>query len=146
MTESQSTETPAPAKPVERLFPFARKSGALVVGRDSLYRVHRKLHFLLLTTDLSGSSRQRFEHDFADVTIVTGYTSDDLQKYFQFFGTKVLGFKKSPLTVTILRELRDAGKLRVSRPQPKLGTRPPHGPAEEPAPAQAGTESDMSDV
>jgi hypothetical protein len=131
---------------VERLFPFARKSGALVVGRDSLYRFHRKLHFLLLTTDLSGSSRERFERDFADVTIVTAYTSDDLQKYFQFFGTKVLGFKKSPLSVTILRELRNAGKFHVTRPQAKLETRSQRGPVDESVTDQAGTDSDMSDV
>lgn len=131
---------------MERLFPFARKSGALVVGRDSLYRFHRKLHFLLLTTDLSGSSRERFERDFTDVAIVTGYTSDDLQQYFQLFGTKVLGFKKSPLSVTILRELRNAGKFHVTRPQVNLEARPLRGPLDGAAPVQAGTDSDMSDV
>ena len=46
-----------PAKPVERLFPFVMRSRNLLVGRDTLRRSKSKLHFVLITLDLSEQSR-----------------------------------------------------------------------------------------
>ncbi|MBI3882369.1 MAG: hypothetical protein HY301_20210 [Verrucomicrobia bacterium] len=126
-------------KPVERLFPFALRSGAVVVGRDSLRRQKRKLHFLLVTTDLAENSRHEFDRDFPGTNVVTRYTAEEIERHFHFKGTKVLGFKKAPITFAIYRELRDL-VANESTEAPKPAETPP------PPDAQAGTESDMSAV
>jgi hypothetical protein len=50
-------EKQAPAKPVERLFPFVLRSRGLLVGRETLLRSKSRLHFVLITSDLSEQSR-----------------------------------------------------------------------------------------
>lgn len=103
----------SPAKPVERLFPFVLKSRILLVGRDTLRRSKSKLHFLLLTTDLSDGSRDEILADFSHYPIVQKYTSEELEKFFGVKGTKVLGFAKSGLAQSIYSELKD---LRINKP------------------------------
>ena len=58
-TICMTTKKQAPAKPVERLFPFVIRSRALLVGRDALLRSKSKLHFILITLDVSEKSRAR---------------------------------------------------------------------------------------
>lgn len=106
---------PTPAKSVERLFPFVLKARALIVGRDTLRRSKGRLHFILVTTDLSENSRAQVLKDFAHYPIVEHYTAADLEKFFGLKGTKVVGFAKSGLAQSIYAELK---AHRVNRAAP----------------------------
>src|SRR6476620_5491065 len=102
-----------PEKPVERLFPFVLKSRCIIVGRDTLLRSKSKLHFLLITHDVSENSRTQILKDFAHYPVVQHYTEADLEKHFALKGTKVLGFSKSALAQSIYAELKE---YRINRP------------------------------
>ena len=102
-----TTKKQAPAKPVERLFPFVIRSRALLVGRDTLMRSKSKLHFILITLDVSEKSRAEVLEDFAYYPVVQLYTSADLDRWFGLKGTKVIGFKKSGLAQSIYAELKE---------------------------------------
>src|SRR3954470_600780 len=93
-------------KPVERLFPFVLRSRILMIGRDTLFRSRSKLHFVLITTDLSENSRTEILSDFAHYPIVQQYTTEDLEKHFGLRGAKVIGFGKSGLAQSIYSELK----------------------------------------
>ena len=99
--------TPASAKSVTRLFPFVLKSRILIVGRDTLHRSKGKLHFVLLTTDISERSRAEMLSDFSHYPIVQNFTSDELDQFFGIKGAKVIGFAKSGLAQSIYKELKD---------------------------------------
>ena len=95
-----------PAKPVERLFPFVLRSRNLLVGRETLRRNKRRLHFVLITRDLSEQSRAEVLKDFAHYPVVQLFTSADLEKFFGAKGAKVIGFQKSSLAQSIYAELK----------------------------------------
>jgi hypothetical protein len=105
-----------PAKPVERLFPFVMKSRTLLVGRDTLRRSKSKLHFVLITTDLSEGSRAQILSDFSHYPVVQKYTSTELATFFGIKGAKVVGFAKSGLAQSIYAEMKE---FRINRPQEK---------------------------
>jgi hypothetical protein len=94
------------AKPVERLFPFVLRSRILLVGRDTLRRNKSRLHFVLITRDLSEASRAEVLSDFAHYPVVQHYTSAELEQFFGVKGTKVIGFEKSGLAQSIYAELK----------------------------------------
>lgn len=108
-----SETPPAPAKPVERLFPFARRARLLIVGREPLRRSKSRLHFLLVTRDLAEGSRAELLADFAHYPIVQHYESTDLERHFGLKGAKVVGFAKSTLAQSIYAELK---QYRVNKP------------------------------
>lgn len=112
MHHSEPTR-PAAAKSVERLFPFVLRSRILLVGRDALRRSKRKLHFVLITIDLSAGSHAEILRDFAEYPIVQLYTSQDLEKLFGIKGAKVVGFAKSSLAQSVYGELK---VHRINRP------------------------------
>ena len=97
----------APAKPVERLFPFVLRARMLLVGRDTLVRSKPRLHFVLVTTDLSDDSRAEVLSDFAHYPVVQHFTAADLQQFFGLKGEKVIGFVKSTLAQSIYAELKE---------------------------------------
>jgi 5-methylcytosine-specific restriction endonuclease McrBC GTP-binding regulatory subunit McrB len=101
-------------KNVERLFPFVIKSRAFIVGRDTLARSKSKLHFILITTDISENSREGILKDYAHYPVVQHYTETDLEKFFTVKGTKVIGFTKSGLAQSIYAELK---QHRINKPQ-----------------------------
>jgi ribosomal protein L7Ae-like RNA K-turn-binding protein len=103
----------ATAKPVERLFPFVLRSRNLLAGRETLLRSKSKLHFVLITTDISENSRTEILSDFAHYPIVQYYQSEDLDKHFGLKGAKVIGFAKSGLAQSLYAELK---QHRVNRP------------------------------
>jgi hypothetical protein len=110
----------APAKSVDRLFPFVLKSRALLVGRDTLGRSKSKLHFVLITTDLSEGSRAQILSDFSHYPIVQKYTSAELDGFFGIKGAKVVGFAKSGLAQSIYAEMKEYRINRpVERPKPR---------------------------
>ncbi|MBM3837177.1 MAG: hypothetical protein FJ398_04305 [Verrucomicrobia bacterium] len=109
-------------RPVERLFPFVMRSRNLLVGRETLRRSKGKLHFVLITSDLSENSRAEVLADFAHYPVVQRYTEADLEKFFGIKGAKVIGFAKSGLAQSIYAELKPH---RINRPiSPSDKTKP----------------------
>ena len=109
---------------VERLFPFVLKARALMVGRDTLRRSKGKLHFVLITSDISASSREEILKDFAHYPVVQHFSSDELEAHFNIRGAKVIGFAKSGLAQSIYAELKSH---RINQPpgsQPQRGSPP----------------------
>jgi hypothetical protein len=100
-------------RPVERLFPFVSRSRILMVGRDTLAHSKSKLHFVLITHDLSETSRAEILSDFAHYPVVQHYTSKELEKLFGIKGAKVIGFEKSGLAQSLYAELK---AYRINRP------------------------------
>ena len=111
--------TASPARPVERLFPFVLRSRNLIVGRDNLGRSKRRLHFILITTDISDNSLAEIRSAFSHYPIVQNYTSADLEKHFGVKGAKVVGFEKSGLAQSLYAELK---QHRINKP-PHSGQR-----------------------
>jgi hypothetical protein len=103
-------------KSVERLFPFVLKSRCLLIGRDTLRRSKSKLHFVLITTDLSDGSRAEILTDYSHYPVVQKYTSAELDKFFGVKGAKVVGFAKSGLAQSIYAEMKES---RINRPVEK---------------------------
>jgi hypothetical protein len=101
------------AKPVERLFPFVLRARILLVGRETLLRSKSKLHFVLITDDLSEQSRKEILSEFAHYPIVQRYTSAELEQFFGLHGTKVVAFAKSGLAQSIYAEMKD---YRINKP------------------------------
>ncbi len=102
-----------PARPVEQLFPFVLRSRILMVGRDTLARSKSKLHFVLITHDLSETSRAEILSDFAHYPVVQHYTSKELENFFRIKGARVIGFEKSGLAQSLYAELK---AHRINRP------------------------------
>lgn len=104
----------APAKPVERLFPFVLRSRNLLAGRETLRRSKSKLHFVLITTDISENSRAEILSEFSHYPVVQHYQSEDLEKHFGLKNAKVIGFSKSGLAKSLYAELK---QHRLNHPQ-----------------------------
>jgi hypothetical protein len=98
---------PGPAKPVERLFPFVMRSRILLVGREALRRSKSRLHFVLITRDLSEQTRAEVLADFTHYPVVQHFTSEELEQFFGLKGSKVIGFQKSGLAQSIYAELKE---------------------------------------
>ena len=111
-------------KPVERLFPFVLKARILLIGRDTLRRSKSKLHFVLVTTDLSEGSRAEILADFSHYPIVQKYTSTELDTFFGIKGAKVIGFAKSQLAQSIYAEMKEARVNQPLAPKKPAGSPP----------------------
>src|SRR5215467_4617096 len=107
------------AKPVERLFPFVLRSRNLLVGRDTLLRSKSKLHFVLITTDISENGRAEVLSEFAHYPVVQHYQTEDLENHFGLKGAKVVGFTKSGLAQSLYAELK---QYRVNKPSTSPGS------------------------
>jgi hypothetical protein len=107
---------PGAAKPVERLFPFVLRSRSLLIGRETLGRSKSRLHFVLITLDISDQSRAEVLSDFAHYPIVQLYTSAELEQYFGVKGAKVIGFQKSGLAQSIYAELKQHRLNKPAKP------------------------------
>lgn|GEM_PF-402531 len=94
-------------RPVERLFPFVLRTRGLLVGRETLRHSRGRLHFVLVTKDLTPGSLREIVRDFEDHPVVQCYESADLERLFGVKGTKVVGFKKSGLSQSIYAELKE---------------------------------------
>ena len=108
----------SPAKPVESLFPFVLRSRNLLAGRDTLLRSKSKLHFVLITTDISENSRAAILSEFSHYPVVQHYQTQDLEKHFGLKGAKVVGFTKSGLAQSIYAELK---QHRINLPSDEHG-------------------------
>ena len=110
------------AKPVERLFPFVLRSRKLLVGRETLRRNKSRLHFVLITSDLSEKSRAAVLSDFAHYPVVQFFTSAELEKFFGLKGAKVIGFEKSGLAQSIYAELKEHRLNKQIKPLVQAGS------------------------
>jgi hypothetical protein len=114
---------------VERLFPFVLRSRILLVGRETLRGSKRRLHFVLITHDLSEKGRAEVLSDFAHYPVIQHYLSADLDQFFGLKRAKVIGFSKSDLARSIYAELK---QHRLNPPPP---TSAGDGPANEHRPS-----------
>ena len=117
---------PAPAKSVERLFPFVLRARNLLIGRDTLRTNKGKLHFVLITTDISENVREEILSDFKHYPVVQHYAAADLERLFGIKGAKTIGFTKSGLAQSIYAELKEH---RINQPVTKPKQPEPSGPA-----------------
>jgi len=92
---------------VERLYPFALRARVVVVGEALLNKLRKKLHFILVTRDLSEKRLKEMLRSYNETPILQIYETGDIEEHFGFKNTKVLGFKKSSLAVSIYRELKE---------------------------------------
>src|SRR5215510_6765388 len=97
---------PRPKKPVERLFPFVLRSRILIVGRDNVGRSKSKLHFVLISAEISDTARDHILKEFSHYPVIQYYTLADLEKFFGVKGAKVVGFAKSGLAQSLYAELK----------------------------------------
>jgi hypothetical protein len=124
----EAMKNEGPARSVERLFPFVLKSRGLIIGRETLARSKGRLHFVLITTDLSENSREQILKDFVHYPVVQHYTAADLERFFNVRGAKVLGFVKSGLAQSIYAELKPH---RINSPANETKTANPERPVVE---------------
>ena len=92
------------------------RSRILLVGRETLGRSKSKLHFVLITLDISEQSRAEVLSDFAHYPVVQLYTSAELEKFFGVKGAKVVGFQKSGLAQSIYAELKQHRLNKPAKP------------------------------
>jgi len=109
---------------VERLFPFVLRAKILMIGRETLKRNKGKLHFVLITEDISETVRAEILEDFKHYPVVQHYVPADLEKHFGITGAKTIGFTKSGLAQSIYAELKE---YRIN--QPVTPTKPVKTPA-----------------
>jgi hypothetical protein len=98
---------PTPARSVERLFQFVLRAGILMIGRDTLVRNKGKLHFVLITEDISEAVRAEILVNFRHYPVVQHYGPPDLEKFFGIKGAKTIGFRKSGLAQSVYAELKE---------------------------------------
>jgi hypothetical protein len=115
------------SKPVERLFPFVLRSRILLVGRETLLRSMAKLHFVLITRDISDGNREEVLQAFSHYPVVQEFTGEQLESFFGIRGAKTVGFAKSGLARSIYAELKDR---RINRPPEKQITKEKKPPLE----------------
>lgn len=89
-----------------------------MVGRERLWNSRSKLHFILVTTDLSETSVQEILKNFAAYPVVQRYTSEEVERHFKLRGTKVVGFSKSTLAKEIYAGLKTS---RLNKPPKQPG-------------------------
>ncbi len=125
-------------KPVERLFPFVLRSRILLVGRETLARSKSKLHFVLITQDLSEASRAEILAEFAHYPVVQHYTLAEVEQHFGLRNTKVIGFTKSNLAQSVYSELKEH---RLNKPAPSAPVTKPDdaSPAAQPGESAPAT-------
>ncbi len=108
------------SKPVERLYPFARRARVVLDGRPALRANVRRLHFVLVAEDVSEAVRAAVEEEFGHVPIVQRHEAKQLAEQLGISGGRIVGFLKSPLARSIYGELKDH---RVAAPSRRLESR-----------------------
>jgi hypothetical protein len=103
-------------KPVERLFPFACRARVVVEGRDRLLRSRKHLLFVLVVPGLSAEARESVLKNYEPVPVIEGFSVAELEEHFGFPEARVIGFLKSSLASSILRELKESGYVNLRQP------------------------------
>jgi hypothetical protein len=82
-----------------------------------LRRSKSKLHFVLITHDLSEQSRAQVLSDFTHYPVVQHYSSAEVEQFFGLKGTKVIGFAKSGLAQSVYAQLKQYRLNKPVKPQ-----------------------------
>ena len=104
-----------PTKSVERLFPFVVRAKKLIIGRETLAHSRRRLHSILIATDISENSKNEILRQFSDYPVLQKYTSTQFEQFFGVRHAKVIGLEKSSLAKSIYAELKES---RLNAPGP----------------------------
>ncbi|MCK5802370.1 MAG: hypothetical protein KAI66_06035 [Lentisphaeria bacterium] len=88
-----------------KLAPFALRSRAVVVGRQRMCQIRNKLAFVLVTTDITDNS-QREILQAHKCPVYQALTSADIERLFEFHNTKVLGFLRNPVSMSMQKEFK----------------------------------------
>ena len=78
-----------------------------------MVRSKSKLHFVLITDDISENSRGEILSGFEHYPVVQHYTTEELENFFALKGAKVVGFQKSGLAQSLYAELKG---YRINKP------------------------------
>lgn len=116
----------ASAQEAANLLPFARKAGVMVMGRERIYREQKRLLFVLVCTDLSGNSRREIAQRVTQVTVLERYSSAEIEQLAHLPNTKIIGFKKSPISQRIFSLLKSTDQ----NPEQTTGAQDDQGPPE----------------
>ncbi len=89
MTESRSA--------LAKVAPFVQRARVLVVGRERILRLQKRLRFVLITTDASENTVAWMSRRLEHCPVVRGLTADDVSDLFDLHNARVVGFRKSSL-------------------------------------------------
>ena len=89
----------------ERLAPFMLRARVVEIGRQRLEQVRKQLAFVLVTDDIAENSRKKALQLFP-CPVFQCFSSNDLERIFGYRGTKMLGFRRSPLSSSVMKELK----------------------------------------
>ena len=116
------------------MFPFVLRAKILMIGRDTLLRNKGRLHFVLITEDISEAVRAEILAVFKHYPVVQHYGPADLEKHFGIKGAKTIGFTKSGLAQSIYAELKEH---RINQPVTPVRPQPPESPPAPPTERKA---------
>jgi len=105
LNEEDDAVAAAIPEQVEKLAPFALRSGIVEVGRARLLRVQAKLNFVWVTADLSDNSLRKCREAFRCPIVQVGQSAD-LERLFSLKGTKMIGLRRSSLSSNLYGELK----------------------------------------
>ncbi len=114
-------------KPVERLFPFVLRARILLIGRETLSRSKSRLHFVLITEDLSENSYAEVVSEFSHYpTVLRRYSTGDLEGFPLVSRTrKCSGLPSRAWLNRFMPNSSSTGLTRRARGQPDPGAKAP---------------------
>lgn len=92
----------------EKLLPFAIRAGMPIAGRYKLSRLAKKLAFVWITEDLSENSVQEVKNSLRFCPVIRFGNVDYVTEQLHFNNTKIIGFKKSSISNSLLKALKEA--------------------------------------
>lgn len=95
----------------ERLGAFMCRARLLEVGRDRLFQVRHRLQLLLVTEDASENTLMEMVQGF-DCPVFCALQMSDIERLFGYRGTKVIGFRRHPLSNQVLEALKECRVVR----------------------------------
>ncbi len=104
-------------EPFEKLAPFMVRARIVVVGRERLARLRKKLAFVLVTEDISANSLRKILECFP-CDVVRVFLAPDLERMFGYRNTKVVGFRRSDLARAARRALAECVVTRAREDGP----------------------------
>ena len=86
---------------------FIIKAKIIIIGYEQLKRSKSNLQFILLSEDALEKNKVRIMNEFQHYPIIQKFTSVEIQNYFTIKSAKVIGFKKSGLSGSVYKELKN---------------------------------------
>jgi hypothetical protein len=89
------------------LLGFILRAKILIVGRQRLNKSKSDLQFIWITEDLSENSEKEILNEFKHYPVVKYKSTEDFESYFNLNGTKIIGFKKSDLSSSVYKTVKN---------------------------------------